>query len=239
MFNIIFKKRTLTIDCFTDNPAIFKFFPIVEAKKCYPQWWKNLESHFQDKNSNSGVSHNVPTLKRCDGILGLYSKGFCIPLWSDLIIETNSHGEYRYQYSSDENAPIVSHGKNQLGSAFDKFIHVKILSPWLIQEKTGVNFYFSGANWNLINYMFNINILPGVVNFKDQMSTHINLFLPSADNRLEFSSGDILTHIIPLSEFNIQLKHHLISSSEFQKKMLSYSFLSSFMGRYKKNARQL
>lgn len=238
MFDIFIKKKTLHLDCFTDNPAIFEYFPIVEANKAFPAWWKRLESQFNDQNKNSGIEHKVPTLKRCDGLLGLYSTGFCIPLWSDLIIETNSHGEFRYQYSSDENHPIVSHSRNQLGPSFDHAQHIKILSPWIIGEKTGANFFYSAASWNLIDKMFNFNVVPGVINFRDQMSTHINVFLPNKANRLEFEAGDILVHVIPISDYNIELKHHLVTQEEFKSKMLRYSFLSSFMGRYKKNAKR-
>jgi hypothetical protein len=238
MFDIIIERKTLTIDCFTSNPAIIEYFPIVAANKCYPDWWKKLENHFVTKSEQSGISHNTPTLKRCDGLLSLYSKGFCIPMWSDLIIETNGEGEYRYQYSADEMNPVVSHSQRQMGPTFNNMQHLKMLSPWMIQEKTGVDFHFTGANWNLIDNMFKINVLPGVVNFRDQMSTHVNMFLPKAQNRVEFTAGQPLVHIMPLSEYNIKLKNHLITEKEFETKMLKYSFLSSFMGRYKKNAKR-
>jgi hypothetical protein len=238
MFDIIIKRKTITLDCFTSNPAIVEHFPIVKANKCYPEWWKNLESHFVAENSQSGISHDTPTLKRCDALLSLYSKGFCIPMWSDLIIETNSQGEYRYQYSADELNPIVSHSERQLGSGFNNMQHLKMLSPWIIGEKTGVDFYFAGAQWNLINNMFKINIVPGVVNFRDQMSTHVNMFLDKKANRIEFTAGKPLVHVMPLSEYNIKIKNHLVTEKEFENKMLRYSFLSSFMGRYKKNAKR-
>jgi hypothetical protein len=237
MFDIIIKRKKLIVDCFTSNPAILEYFPITPASKNYPEWWKKMEATFPHV-SQSGIEHPAPTIKRCDGLLGLYSKGFHIKMWSDLILETNDNGEFRYQYSSDENHPIVSHSKRQLGPSLDPYVHIKILSPWMIEEKTGVDFLFSGSCWNYVDKLFDWNIVPGVINFKNQSSTHINLFMPSKGSRLELTAGDPLIHIIPISEKDIELRNHLLTEKEFENKMLRYSFMSSFIGRYKKNARR-
>lgn len=237
MFDFIIKKKKIVVDCFTSNPAIFEYFPITPANKNFPNWWKQMEASFP-LVSQSGIEHQAGTLKRCDGLLSLYNKGFHIRMWSDLIIETNNKGLFRYQYSSDENNPIVTHSKRQLGPSLDKCIHLKILSPWMMEEKTGVNFLFSGSPWNYVDKQFDLNIIPGVVQFKHQSSTHINLFMPVGDRRLELTAGDPLVHIIPLSEKEVELKQHLITDKEFETKMLRYSFMSSFLGRYKKNVKR-
>jgi hypothetical protein len=238
MFDIIFKKSVLNIDCFTNNPSIFEFSPITLANKNFPSWWKKTEKSFNYENVNSGIVHDVPTIKTCDGLLNLYSEGIMIPLWSDLIVETNSSGEWRYQYSSDENGPLVSHDKMQLGNNFGNAIHIKIISPWMIQEKTGVKFLFTGAVWNYKDQMFDLNIVPGCMEFAKQHSTHINFFVPKRNSRLELSGKQPLVHLIPLTEKKIVVHNHLISDEEFSKKLLKYSYMSSFTGRYKKNVKQ-
>lgn len=237
MFDILIKKKKLVVDCFTSNPAICEYFPISHASKNFPEWWKRMEASFPH-TAQSGIEHPAPTIKRCDGLLSLYSKGFHIKMWSDLILETNERGEFRYQYSSDENHPIVSHSKRQLGPSLENYIHIKILSPWIIEEKRGVDFLFTGSVWNYAEKLFDWNIVPGAVNFKNQSSTHINLFMPSKPARIDLTAGDPLIHVIPLTEYEIDLKNHLISEKEFENKMLRYSFMSSFMGRYKKNAKR-
>lgn len=234
---ILNRRKKLVVDCFTTNPAIHEYFPITPASKNFPEWWKRMEASFP-MAAQSGIEHQAPTIKRCDGLLSLYSKGFHIKMWSDLILETNPQGEFRYQYSSDENHPIVSHSKRQLGPSLENYIHIKILSPWILEEKTGVDFLFTGSSWNYLEKLFDWNIVPGAINFKNQSSTHINLFMPSRAARIELTSGDPLIHVIPLSEHDIDLRNHLISEKEFETKMLRYSFMSSFMGRYKKNAKR-
>jgi len=237
MFDIIIKRKKLVVDCFTSNPAIFEYFPITHASKNYPDWWKRMEASFPH-TSQSGIEHPVPTVKRCDGLLGLYSKGFHIKMWSDLILETNDIGEFRYQYSSEENYPVVSHSKRQLGPSLGPHVHVKILSPWMIEEKTGVDFLFTGSSWNYPDKLFDWNILPGSVNFKQQSSTHVNLFMPAKNSRIELTAGDPIVHIIPISEKEVDIRCHQLTEDEFKNKMLKYSFMSSFMGRYKKNAKR-
>jgi len=237
MFNIIIKNKPIVVDCFTANPAIHEFFPIELATSFYPAWWKNLESSLKSK-SEYGIVLPAPTIKRCDGIIELYKKGFVIPLWSDLIIETTSAGEFRYQYSSLENFPIVNHSRGGMGPAFDNFIHMKIQSPWIFEEKTGVQFLWQQPSWNLFEYLNDLHILPGVINYKDQGGTHINSLLSKKNNRLELSSSQPLVHITPISDRKIVVKNHLVGEVEWHQKSMRYTYVSSFLGRYKKNVKK-
>ena len=234
MFDIIIKRKKLVVDCFTNNPAIFEYFPITHASKNYPDWWKKMETSFSHTSPNSGLEISAATIKRCDGLLSLYSKGFHLKLWSDLILETTGQGEFRYQYAADETYPVISHVKRQIGPAFESYTHVKILSPWIIEEKSGTDFLFTGATWNHPDKLFNWNIIPGCVNFKNQSSTHINLFMPLQVSRLELKAGEPMAHIIPISEKEIELKCHQLTKAEFENKMVKHKYMSSFMGTYKK-----
>jgi hypothetical protein len=232
MFDIFIKKSSIVVDCFTANPGIYTHHPIFMANESFPDWWKPIKA--TTTTERYGIEHEQATIKRCDGIIGLYSYGFCIPLWSDLIIESNTQGEFRFLYSSEDNPPITTHTRNQFSSYFDNLIHIKIQSPWLIEEKTGVNFHFNQAAWSLLHHSYHMNIVPAIINFKDQSSTHINLFMPKKQNRIELVAGQPLLHIIPLSDKKIILKNHLISEEEHKRKLLTYSYMSSFVGRYKK-----
>ena len=237
MFDIFVKRSTITVDCFTHNSAIHKFFPIMLANEAFPEWWKSMKATIPI--DRYGIKHDSATIKRCDGLNGLYQHGIVIPLWSDLILETNNEGGYRYLYSSEENAPITCHSKAQFNNHFDNLVHVKIQSPWLIEEKTGVKFHYGQAAWSLLNYSADLNIVPAIINFKDQLGSHINLFMPRKENRIELSASQPLVHIIPLSDKKIILKNHLISKEEHDQKHLSFSYMSNFLGRYKKNVKKV
>ena len=146
MFNIFLKKSKIVVDCFTTNSVINDLHPIASANNFYPEWWKRLESTVM-ANGPSGVLRPEGTIKRCDGVLDLYKQGFVIPLWSDLIIETTEEGNYRYQFPTDGNPPITNHLAAQMGPAFEKLMHIKVISPWLAEEKSGVKFSFNQPTW--------------------------------------------------------------------------------------------
>ena len=237
MFDIFIKPSTIIVDAFTFNPALHKHFPVLPASQAMPNWYKKMHNSFTVDNGN-GIKYQAGTLKRCDGLISLYKRGLCVPMWADLILETKDTGEYKYQFSADEVFPIVDHPRQQFDGNFENMIHVKMLSPWLLKEKSGVDFLFAPATWNLGDRLLDLNVPPGIVNYKDQHSTHVNMLLPRRNKRIELFSEDIITHIIPLSDKRLKIKNHLISREEWDNIHLSYSYHSSFTGRHKKNLKR-
>lgn len=237
MFNIFVKRPSIVLDCFVSNPAIYEQYPVTLASELSPTWLKSLKPTITNI-SEHGVKHEQGTIKRCDGLIGLNKVGCFMPLWSDLIIETNEHGAYSYLYSSSENLPISCHGREQLGTHFDDLIHIKILSPWIFEEKSGVKFYFNQASWHWLYQSYKMHVLPAVIDFKNQSGTHVNTFMPRANSRLELSAGQPLVHLIPLSDKRLVVKNHLISPEEHRMKTLRFSYMSKFLGRYKYHAKK-
>ena len=157
--------KKIVLECHTNNAAIHKFFPISPTKKYLPEWFKNLpakiQGAFQDqKEGTSRLERDIPTFRHCDGFKYLYNMGWVLPLWCDLILETSKDGRFWYQFSDDNGmdkallpswgvSVIHSHNALQLGNAFKDHIHIKLMVPWLIKEKTGINFYFSENTWGL------------------------------------------------------------------------------------------
>jgi hypothetical protein len=232
MFDIFLKKSKIVVDCFTTNSVINDLHPIAPASSFYPEWWKRLESTVM-VNGPSGILRPEGTIKRCDGLLDLYKHGFVIPLWSDLIIETTEDGSYRYQFPTNGNPPITNHLTAQMGPAFEKLMHIKIISPWVAEEKSGVKFSFNQPTWSMLNYFQDIVTVPGVINYRDQISTHINTFVPRKNNRLEFEAGQPLAHVIPISDKKVEIKTHVISISEFDFKLQRLGYQTKWFGNYK------
>jgi len=225
--------KKIKLECFTADAGIHKFFPISPAKKFIPEWFKNMPPTVEQ----------TATIKHCDGLKNLYSRGWVIPMWSDLLIETDKEGWYRYQYSgtfdsfpgSDRGAePIDYHNSTQLGNNFSDHIHLKLLSPWIIKEKTGVDFYFSENTWGMEKYFDDITILPGVLNFKNQNSANINLFLERKNNKFLIEHNTPLIYCIPLSDAKLEIKNHLVSDQEFKHLSHIASYRFAFTGVYKK-----
>jgi hypothetical protein len=226
---IFFKKRNIVVDAFTARPAIFDTAKIQEASKFLPEWWKKLPSKFPTVLSN-GIILNNTTMKKCDGFIDLYRHGMIIPMWCDLTIKTTPES-YSYMYSGDKLDPVVSHGIHEYGEAFDDYMHLKITSPWLFSEKSGVKFHFTSASWSQIKYWQDLIVVPGIVDYKYQTSTNINVFVPKINNQIELSHGQPMVHIIPLSEYNIEIRNHLISDQEWLSMLERHSWKTTLTGR--------
>jgi hypothetical protein len=214
----IFKKKEIIVDCFTNEPSIYDTCKIDYYKKFFPDWWKQLPSQNSILVPNAlGMEINQSTIKRCPGVIGLMTTGMIIPLWSDLKVKV-SGDEYAHnfcftpQYCGDG---IERHPENQYGSTFDDYKHAKIISPWLIREKTGVEFLWLSPTWNLVNHLQNFSVVPAVTDFKHQNATHINMFIHKKDNEFFIDCGTPLVHVIPLTDKKLIIKHHLVSNEEY------------------------
>jgi hypothetical protein len=208
MFTFFHRKPTIVVDCFTVDPNAYKYAPIVQSKKTLPEWWKKLPSTNPDAYP---LEHK--NMKTCFGFNELYKRGCVIESWSDYKIIVNEKG-YTYHYSSYY--PPEEHDPIQWGSGFKNHFHMKLSSPWFLREKTGVYFNFIPALWNLDNYDF--KILPGILNFKYQNQTNINIMLPVKKEEyiIDIRMGQSLVQLIPLrDDLNYEYKNHLISKQEY------------------------
>jgi len=214
MFEFFTRKKKLVVDCFTTNIDAHDLFPIQLAHKFYPQWWRKLPSSFLVETTN-GVQMDQKTMKACSGFINHYQKGFILPLWSDLIIKTQVDGtgnSYSYQYA-DGRSEVGVHPLDQMGSEFNSLVHVKLVSPWRIREKSGVEFIYMETTWNHPPDVLTMSIPPGTIEYRYQHTSSVNMFLEKG-RQYNFKAGRPMAHIIPLSDKEIELKCHLVSESE-------------------------
>ena len=233
MLNFIFKKQKITIDAFTNVTGVHEYFPIQKANKFIPEWWKQIPKSLDLPNS-VGINVKTPTMKTCSGFIDLYTTGFVIPLWADLIIETKSSGEYAFQFSNPEST-LNSHMSSQFGNQLQNQIHLKIISPWYLKEKSGVKFLLMQPTWNHLVEQPNIIIPPGTVDFKNQVVSNINMFVPAKDARYEFKNNTPMMHIIPITNKDIEIKHHLVDDKEFNKLHDRVEYHSTFLNKMSNN----
>jgi hypothetical protein len=228
--NFFIKRSKVIIDCFTDNLNAAEYFPIAESNNFYPDWWKNLpKTHVVGESS--GIEIAKSTMKSCDGFIALYKQGFMIPLWSDLIVETQANG-FRYTFA-DEISHIGSHDYDQMSTEFMSYIHFKIQSPWFLKESKGIEFLFTQPTYNQVKSLSDWHILPGIVDFKYQRATNIN-FVASRGRRIQINAGHPVAHLIPLTEKEIDLRIHLINPSNIEDLKIKNNFYPFFRGSYKK-----
>jgi hypothetical protein len=230
----LFKKKPIVVDCFTYNAGIEEFFPISAASEYFPEWWKNLPKEVNA--TYTGIQHKMSSMKRCYGFIDLYKNSFIIPLWTDLLVESDETGNFNWSASANlAETCINTHDRSQYGPEFDNHIHMKINSPWLLTEKEGINFYFSPAFWNQIKFMNDLYITPGIVNYKHQATTHINCFIQKKHNKILLESGTPMIYLTPMTDRPVVLKTHVVSYEEYNNIFTKSQYSSSFVNKYKKN----
>jgi len=224
---MIFKKKKIVVDAFTFNENIAKY-PIEKTSKYLPDWFKKLKPVHNIDEDNHHLK--VSTFKKCDGIGDLINNTFALPLWADLSIIVNDDGIYEWKYPSPPyNYGMEQHPDYHLQGAFDPLVHAKIKSPWILKEKTGVNFcQIQGF------YSFNkqpLQIPPGIVNYKYQHSTHINMFLERSKNYF-FEVGTAMVYLLPMTDKKVEIKTHVVSKEEYNS-LSQLSAPQKFMDAYK------
>jgi hypothetical protein len=220
----LFKKPKLVIDCFTDRPDVFNFSKIDYAHKFYPDWWK------QTPKSYVKSFYEIPTIKKCTGIIDTYKYGAIVPLWCDLALYVKNK-EYQWQFSDFKTKQSIHPSKQ-----WDKFTnptnygHLKIGSPWHINCKNDTKFYWTFPFWNnTIDIPY--QVMPGMLEFKYNHSININIMINLQKDFIH--NIKVLTpmaHMIPLSDKKLVIKHHLISETELNN--LSNTNISTFTNRY-------
>lgn len=211
MFSFFHRTSKIHLDCFTYMTHTYEMTPIVYAMAAAPQWWKNLDKSELSYDWKHFTSPRKSlNMKSCYGFIELYKRGVVLDNWCDLKIKVDSKG-FRYMFSDGQNPD--EHSRHQMGEGFKNYHHLKLTSPWIFKEKTGVKFHFSGATWNLEDY--NVRVLPGVVDYRVNGYTHVNIMIPKVEYEHTIPAGQALAHIVPLSDKKLRIKNHLISKQEF------------------------
>lgn len=224
MFSFFHRTPEIHLDCFTYMTHIYEMTPIVYAMNAVPEWWKKLdksELSFDWKHFTS--PRKTMTMKTCYGFLELYKRGVILENWCDLKIKVEPNG-FRYMFSDGQKPE--EHSRHQIGTGFKDFHQLKLSSPWIFKEKTGVKFHFNGTMWDLEDY--NFRVVPGVVDFRLNGYTNVNIMIPKIECEYSIPVGQSLAHIIPLSEKNLKIKNHLISRQEYD--TISRHSSSLYMG---------
>jgi hypothetical protein len=230
---IFFKKSKVVVDAFTNVTGVFEYFPIQQAHKFIPEWWKRIPGYLELPNK-VGLNVKTPTMKTCSGFIDLYNQGFIMPLWADLVFETKATGEYAFQFSNPE-SNMNGHMSSQLGNQLGNVIHLKIISPWYLKEKTGIKFLLAQPVWNHIQEHSEIIVPPGVADFKSQVVSNINMFVPAKDARYEIKNNTPMIHLIPISDKEVEIKNHLVDNTEFNKLHDQLQYHSTFLGKMANN----
>ena len=213
MFTFFNRSSKIYLDCFTHDPYAYNLTPICKSVRSIPEWWKELPENkieFQYNEENEGPSI-VNNMKMCYGFREIFKKGIIVNSWGDFHIKSTEK-ELSWMYSSI--TPPGYHPRYQYGNGFKDYHHIKLNSPWVFKEKTGVQFVFLAALWNLEEFDFVIP--PGILQFTWNGSFNVNTFVPKKDKEYLIHTGQPLAQLIPLTDKKIIIKNHLIDINEYK-----------------------
>lgn len=235
MINFFVKPSTVVVDCFTKRSGIYNLFKIDIAAKFVPEWFKNMPSTFNKPDSFVGEL-KVSTIKRCYGLTENFKSSFILPLWSDVVIST-TEDRLGYVFSDGESV-IEFHHNSQINNALKNQYHqIKFISPWLMSTKKNIKFLATSPVWNLFDYdgLSNKMIAPhGILNFKYQTNTNVNVLFVKQQERYELNAGMPLAQFFPLTEKKVKLKWNLVDESEYIKIWNQSGINCFFQNRIKK-----
>lgn len=216
-----FKRKKIIIDCFTTDPFAYEYTKISPASQYVPEWWKKLP--LQNKDKQEYVSG---TMKHCRGFTNLFGNSFVIPFWGFAEIDVSDDSTKLFEWNSNYNFvedkldSVIVHPSKQYEGFVDsnKFFHIKITSPWFLKSKDSVEFMVHDPLWNRSD-LTSYSVLPGVLDFKYQHSTNVNLMIEfkQQSRKINFSHSDVVCMLTPLSEREVVLNHHLIDKGDLRK----------------------
>jgi hypothetical protein len=240
------KTKKIILDCYTSFNHAHDFYPIAKAKDHIPQWWKNLPATYNDTQSLA----MLPTMKTCAGFNMLYKEGFIMPLWTDTTLSTRTNmmgsGTGVAQFA-DNITNVDVHKPIQWGDHWNpkEYTQLKIASPWAFKCSEEISWAWTAATWNF-DHPEDIIILPGVMEWKYQTNTHINVFIKKYKNGTDINSvylpaGQPMIHFFPLTEREVEVRNHLVTHTEFNKIYgeSNHPFHLNSYGRTKKMKKEL
>jgi len=211
---IFIKPKLVHVDCFTYSERTNDTTPIKKASHYTPDWWKALPKQIERENRVVNMNYPASTMKTCYGLVELYKYGFIVPMWTDLLM---SFTKDTYKYiCADGRTEVHQHNSDQHAGSLNLYWVMKLLNPWIIYEKTGIQFLLNACHWSLLDYS-KFKIPYGVLEFKHQHNIHVNFLVEKHNTNVEFDWGVPLLHIIPLVKTDIKIKTHVIDRTEYDR----------------------
>lgn len=214
------KEKIIELHCYTDRADVYNYFPIQKANKFIPEWFKELPRPDVYGIDDDFELIQESNLKECVGFTNYFSKGFILPLWSDLLLEISEKGNSRYKWAySDGISELETHDERSNGKHFldTEYQHLKLDSPWRFKCTENIQFLTVEPEW-YFDKLQSIHILSGVLDFQTNSATSVNMYVKRQQNhqKILLSSGLPIYHFVPLTEKKIDLKIHLVSKEKKQ-----------------------
>lgn len=212
-------------------PGLVDVYPIIPAKDYRPDWVKSARDDFIEKNKKV-ITKDFHHIYHCPGIFELFNEGYIVPMWHDIIIDTNGDREnYRYQVPSDTiinlmpDNPIITH-HGELAKQLPYPDHsmklvMKFNTPWRIVAPKGLRFLVIPLSYP---DTFTFTSVSGILDPSFSNEINIQVFWNAINETVYLKAGTPMMQIIPLSEKNYEMicreKNRLDDLWEWKRKFI-------------------
>lgn len=196
-----------TIEFFTAAPGLSEVFPIVPASEYRADWMTTARNDWVE-NKERYTRTRGTHIFQCPGIFDLYTQGYIVPLWHDLIIKTDGLNN-NFTWSIPSGALNSYRGKEVVGThkpGLDKFIPkrpwalnqvVKLDTPWNVVAPKGVKFLMIPLAYP-DEFVFESCI--GLLDPAVSTEVNVQLFWNVLKGDTLVKAGTPLCQLIPLTE---------------------------------------
>ena len=231
MFN---KRKKVKLTFHTSGTQqLVDMFSANNGHKLMPDWARSL---------GKSTNENILNMNTCPGFVDLLKKSVALPLWMDHRITYQGSQLLDVQLPGVSDKQILKfvqqHHSSQWGNAFKQSSHVKLMSPWLVTCDSDLEWLMHDPTWHKNNSMGQYTLTPGLLNFKYQSGTAVNMFLTPSEkpNTITLEAGTIIAYLTPLADVDIEIECKRVSDDEWYS-LLKHQF--TFTNMYNKTKKFL
>jgi hypothetical protein len=200
-----------TIEFFSFIPGVADACPIVHAKDARPKWMSHAREDYKKTLDTNNARFNH--IYQCPGIFEMYKHGFIVPLWSDVIIQTDSAKKgfgwatAIIDHKEEEHRILIDRHDDEVTKVIPPRPYslpyvIKINSPWNVVAPKGLKFLMLPISYPDSHEFDNaIGILDPAVSCE----INFQLWWNVKDGETVIKAGTPMVHLIPLTEEKYEL----------------------------------
>jgi len=208
------RRKAVRLHAFTSTIGLSKILPPVRLSSSLPGWWEQLEPHYETKGYRNPQIRQPPrartlTAKHCYSMQEVFKRGIGIPLWTDTHVVVHADGRLE---AFGHNPNVARAGETHPVQQFPGLLmrtaqHFKFVSPWSFVCEAPMHFGWTHPFYHQPD-PFRFHTLPGVVEYRHQHATNINIVLPRREGErqdFDFTAGEFLAYIFPMFDERLDL----------------------------------
>jgi hypothetical protein len=224
------KPERVQLRALTAVPRLTEFLPVTKLSRSLPEWWRDLPAAIETPlppppPAGKGPAPPAPprpqaqmSARHCYAMQETFKYGIGIPLWADHTISLTPDGRVGVIAPVKGKAGTQHPPPQFTGMLAPNAVHFKFHSPWWLVAEKPVHFWMCHPFYHQRD-PFRFHAMPGAVEYRNQHSTNVNVIFPkpSAPLDIEFSAGEMICYVVPMTDIRIDLLVEEVSEAEIDR----------------------